>query len=50
MIKQTLLLRFDESLKNRLREISKLEQRSLTSQINKILSDYCKNYGEQKNE
>jgi len=50
MKKETLLLRFDESLKNKLREISKKEQRSLTSQIVKILSDFCENYGGLKDE
>jgi hypothetical protein len=36
-----LLLRFEEDLKEDLREIAKKEKRSLTSQIIKILSDYC---------
>lgn len=43
-MKSTLLLRFEIELKEKLQEISKIEKRSLTSQINKILSDYCKNY------
>jgi hypothetical protein len=41
MEKAKLLLRLNKSLKEELREISKKEQRSLTSQIVKILSDYC---------
>ena len=36
-----LLLRFEESLKDKLKRIAKKERRSLTSQIVKILSDYC---------
>jgi len=49
-MKSKLLLRFDGSLKNKLREISKKEQRSLTSQIVKVLSDYCDEYGGSENE
>lgn len=49
-MKATLLLRFETELKEKLQEISRIEKRSLTAQISKILSDYCKNYGENKND
>lgn len=49
-MKSKLLIRMDGDLKEKLREISQKEQRSLTSQIVKILSDFCENSGGLKNE
>lgn len=43
-MKSKLLLRLDLELKENLREISKKEQRSMSSQIVKVLSDYCDTY------
>jgi hypothetical protein len=49
-MKTTILLRIETELKEKLKKVSELERRSVTSQINKILSDYCESYkGEVKN-
>jgi predicted transcriptional regulator len=48
-MKLKILIRMDEELKERLKEIAKEEHRSLTSQIVNILSGYCKNRGTIKN-
>lgn len=49
-MKSKLLLRFDQELKENLIEISKKEQRSLTSLIVKVLSDFYEEYEGSKNE
>jgi len=43
-MKLKVLLRLEEDLKSKLKEISQIEKRSLSSLIVKILSDYSSSY------